>query len=166
MTCLLFRFFKRASRRPFYHYSFSTHLSEPPAVVKFDVYENDQTSFILRGIQSSPRLRLSIIGELSFKSTIAGADWKFRLRFPALVTYVYFSSTDGFILITGWRARALVAAAWGLSVLFSVPIIFLYEEKRIQVQIYLPKQVYFKLLRRKTNASFFIRKLNRNTSHC
>ncbi|XP_032672759.1 cardioacceleratory peptide receptor-like [Odontomachus brunneus] len=31
-----------------------------------------------------------------------------------------------------WRARALVAAAWGLSVLFSVPIIFLYEEKRIQ----------------------------------
>ncbi|KAF3425272.1 hypothetical protein E2986_10624 [Frieseomelitta varia] len=31
-----------------------------------------------------------------------------------------------------WRARALVVAAWGLSTLFSVPIIFLYEEKRIQ----------------------------------
>ncbi|XP_071877509.1 crustacean cardioactive peptide receptor isoform X1 [Bombus fervidus] len=31
-----------------------------------------------------------------------------------------------------WRARALVVAAWGLSALFSVPIIFLYEEKRIQ----------------------------------
>ncbi|XP_076237910.1 crustacean cardioactive peptide receptor [Calliopsis andreniformis] len=31
-----------------------------------------------------------------------------------------------------WRARALVIAAWGLSALFSVPIIFLYEEKPIQ----------------------------------
>ncbi|KAK0082640.1 hypothetical protein PV326_007093, partial [Microctonus aethiopoides] len=31
-----------------------------------------------------------------------------------------------------WRARALVAAAWGLSVIFSIPIIFLYEEKLIQ----------------------------------
>ncbi|XP_034945312.1 cardioacceleratory peptide receptor-like isoform X2 [Chelonus insularis] len=31
-----------------------------------------------------------------------------------------------------WRARALIAAAWGLSVLFSIPIIFLYEEKLIQ----------------------------------
>ncbi|XP_076163074.1 crustacean cardioactive peptide receptor isoform X1 [Ptiloglossa arizonensis] len=31
-----------------------------------------------------------------------------------------------------WRARALVVAAWGLSVLFSVPIIFLYEEKLVQ----------------------------------
>lgn len=36
-------------------------------------------------------------------------------------------------LSAGWRARALVVAAWSLSVLFSVPIIFLYEEKRIQV---------------------------------
>ncbi|XP_034191079.1 crustacean cardioactive peptide receptor isoform X1 [Osmia lignaria lignaria] len=31
-----------------------------------------------------------------------------------------------------WRARALVIGAWSLSALFSVPIIFLYEEKRIQ----------------------------------
>ncbi|KAK0167144.1 hypothetical protein PV327_004578 [Microctonus hyperodae] len=31
-----------------------------------------------------------------------------------------------------WRARALVAAAWGFSVIFSIPIIFLYEEKLIQ----------------------------------
>ncbi|XP_074097024.1 crustacean cardioactive peptide receptor isoform X2 [Cotesia typhae] len=31
-----------------------------------------------------------------------------------------------------WRARALVATAWGLSVAFSIPIIFLYEEKLIQ----------------------------------
>ncbi|XP_057341798.1 cardioacceleratory peptide receptor-like isoform X1 [Microplitis mediator] len=31
-----------------------------------------------------------------------------------------------------WRARALVASAWGLSVVFSIPIIFLYEEKLIQ----------------------------------
>ncbi|KAI4482225.1 hypothetical protein M0804_008776 [Polistes exclamans] len=31
-----------------------------------------------------------------------------------------------------WRARVLVVVAWSLSALFSVPIIFLYEEKRIQ----------------------------------
>ncbi|XP_033307752.1 cardioacceleratory peptide receptor isoform X3 [Bombus vosnesenskii] len=36
------------------------------------------------------------------------------------------------LAFAGWRARALVVAAWGLSALFSVPIIFLYEEKRIQ----------------------------------
>lgn len=37
--------------------------------------------------------------------------------------------------MSGWRARALVATAWGLSVAFSIPIIFLYEEKLIQVKI-------------------------------
>lgn len=31
-----------------------------------------------------------------------------------------------------WRARALVITAWALSALFSLPIIFLYEERRIQ----------------------------------
>ncbi|XP_050453461.1 cardioacceleratory peptide receptor-like isoform X2 [Cataglyphis hispanica] len=31
-----------------------------------------------------------------------------------------------------WRARALVITAWALSALFSMPMIFLYEEKRIQ----------------------------------
>ncbi|XP_053971857.1 cardioacceleratory peptide receptor isoform X3 [Hylaeus volcanicus] len=31
-----------------------------------------------------------------------------------------------------WRARALVVAAWSLSALFSLPIIFLYEERAIQ----------------------------------
>ncbi|XP_077266200.1 crustacean cardioactive peptide receptor isoform X2 [Temnothorax americanus] len=31
-----------------------------------------------------------------------------------------------------WRARALVITAWTLSALFSMPIIFLYEETRIQ----------------------------------
>ncbi|XP_015182902.1 PREDICTED: cardioacceleratory peptide receptor-like isoform X1 [Polistes dominula] len=31
-----------------------------------------------------------------------------------------------------WRARVLVVVAWSLSALFSTPIIFLYEEKRIQ----------------------------------
>ncbi|EZA48173.1 Cardioacceleratory peptide receptor, partial [Ooceraea biroi] len=31
-----------------------------------------------------------------------------------------------------WRARALIITAWSLSALFSVPMIFLYEEKRIQ----------------------------------
>ncbi|KAL0099028.1 hypothetical protein PUN28_020225 [Cardiocondyla obscurior] len=31
-----------------------------------------------------------------------------------------------------WRARALIITAWALSALFSMPIIFLYEEKRIQ----------------------------------
>ncbi|KOC62774.1 Cardioacceleratory peptide receptor [Habropoda laboriosa] len=31
-----------------------------------------------------------------------------------------------------WRARALVVAAWGLSALFSVPGIFLFEEKQIE----------------------------------
>ncbi|XP_029045197.1 cardioacceleratory peptide receptor isoform X2 [Osmia bicornis bicornis] len=36
-----------------------------------------------------------------------------------------------------WRARALVIGAWSLSALFSVPIIFLYEEKRIQWRIYM-----------------------------
>ncbi|XP_076385485.1 crustacean cardioactive peptide receptor isoform X2 [Megachile rotundata] len=36
-----------------------------------------------------------------------------------------------------WRARALVIAAWSLSALFSVPIIFLYEERRIQWRIYM-----------------------------
>ncbi|XP_043276709.1 cardioacceleratory peptide receptor isoform X2 [Venturia canescens] len=34
-----------------------------------------------------------------------------------------------------WRARALVAAAWGLSIFFSIPIIFLYEEKLIQDKV-------------------------------
>ncbi|KYQ56661.1 Cardioacceleratory peptide receptor [Trachymyrmex zeteki] len=31
-----------------------------------------------------------------------------------------------------WRARALVITAWALSALFSMPIVFLYEEKQIQ----------------------------------
>ncbi|KYM96443.1 Cardioacceleratory peptide receptor, partial [Cyphomyrmex costatus] len=31
-----------------------------------------------------------------------------------------------------WRARALVITAWTLSALFSMPIVFLYEEKQIQ----------------------------------
>jgi len=40
---------------------------------------------------------------------------------------------NGSILTIGWRARALIITAWSLSALFSVPMIFLYEEKRIQV---------------------------------
>ncbi|XP_012541117.1 cardioacceleratory peptide receptor isoform X2 [Monomorium pharaonis] len=31
-----------------------------------------------------------------------------------------------------WRARVLVITAWALSALFSMPIIFLYEERRVQ----------------------------------
>jgi len=48
-----------------------------------------------------------------------------------------YSLIDGSILITGWRARALIITAWSLSALFSVPMIFLYEEKRIQVCVYI-----------------------------
>ncbi|CAK9815416.1 Cardioacceleratory peptide receptor [Anthophora quadrimaculata] len=46
-------------------------------------------------------------------------------RYDAITRPMNFSSR-------WWRARALVVAAWGLSVLFSVPIIFLYEEKIVQ----------------------------------
>lgn len=46
-------------------------------------------------------------------------------------------------MFAGWRARALVITAWVLSALFSMPIIFLYEEKRVQVYVYfwIPKRL-------------------------
>ncbi|XP_031826743.2 crustacean cardioactive peptide receptor isoform X3 [Nomia melanderi] len=52
----------------------------------------------------------------------------FTGRYTAFLSLMNNAST----VITGWRARALVVAAWSLSALFSIPIIFLYEEKAIQ----------------------------------
>nr|XP_031826741.1 cardioacceleratory peptide receptor isoform X1 [Nomia melanderi] len=52
----------------------------------------------------------------------------FTGRYTAFLSLMNDAST----VITGWRARALVVAAWSLSALFSIPIIFLYEEKAIQ----------------------------------
>ncbi|XP_076686825.1 crustacean cardioactive peptide receptor isoform X3 [Andrena cerasifolii] len=36
------------------------------------------------------------------------------------------------LAFAGWRARALVVAAWGVSAFFSAPMLILYEEKQIQ----------------------------------
>ncbi|KAF7382026.1 hypothetical protein HZH66_013458 [Vespula vulgaris] len=52
-------------------------------------------------------------------------------RYDAITRPMNFSgSCEEFY--AGWRARVLVVVAWSLSALFSIPIIFLYEEKRIQ----------------------------------
>jgi hypothetical protein len=41
------------------------------------------------------------------------------------------------ICVAGRRARVLVAAAWSLSALFSVPIFILYEERLVQGEAHL-----------------------------
>lgn len=109
---------ERVSPR-FLFISFSRTVSWP--TVKPDVYGNDQTP---------PQVKFAAGVYLSSRSAYSSqeprSNWKFAM-------YYYSLLNEGLISFVGWRARALVAAAWGLSVLFSVPIIFLYEEKRIQV---------------------------------
>lgn len=61
---------RNSRRRPFYHYSSYARLSEPPAVVKLDVYENDIKLPLPRYAKFNLRLRRSVIGKLSFRSTI------------------------------------------------------------------------------------------------
>jgi hypothetical protein len=49
-----------------------------------------------------------------------------------------------FCLISGRRARVLVALAWTLSVIFSLPIVLLYHEKSVQGNLLkLKKNRYF-----------------------
>ncbi|XP_066593125.1 cardioacceleratory peptide receptor-like isoform X2 [Prorops nasuta] len=92
---------------------------------------------------------ISVLTDIVWRSTVtwhAGNVACKLIRFmQAVVTYsstyvLVALSIDRYDAITRpmnfsgswWRARALIAAAWGLSVLFSVPIIFLYEEKLIE----------------------------------
>ncbi|XP_015607839.1 cardioacceleratory peptide receptor isoform X2 [Cephus cinctus] len=92
---------------------------------------------------------ISVLTDIVWRTTVtwhAGNVACKLIRFMQVVvtyssTYVLVAlSIDRYDAITrpmnfsrSWaRARALVASAWGLSVLFSVPIIFLYEEKLIQ----------------------------------
>jgi hypothetical protein len=46
-------------------------------------------------------------------------------------------------LISGRRARVLVALAWTLSVIFSLPIVLLYHEKSVQGTVLVKKKVVF-----------------------
>ncbi|XP_076382323.1 crustacean cardioactive peptide receptor isoform X2 [Megalopta genalis] len=92
---------------------------------------------------------ISVLTDIIWRTTVtwhAGNVACKLIRFmQALVTYsstyvLVALSIDRYDAITRpmnftgrwWRARALVVAAWSLSALFSTPIIFLYEEKRIQ----------------------------------
>ncbi|XP_033335430.1 crustacean cardioactive peptide receptor isoform X1 [Megalopta genalis] len=95
---------------------------------------------------------ISVLTDIIWRTTVtwhAGNVACKLIRFmQALVTYsstyvLVALSIDRYDAITRpmnftgrwWRARALVVAAWSLSALFSTPIIFLYEEKRIQGKI-------------------------------
>lgn len=92
---------------------------------------------------------ISVLTDIIWRTTIAWYAGNIAcklIRFmQAVVTYsstyvLVALSIDRYDAITRpmnfsgswWRARALVITAWALSALFSMPIIFLYEEKRIQ----------------------------------
>ncbi|XP_020291901.1 cardioacceleratory peptide receptor-like isoform X2 [Pseudomyrmex gracilis] len=92
---------------------------------------------------------ISVLTDIVWRATVtwyAGNIACKLIRFmQALVTYsstyvLVALSIDRYDAITRpmnfsgswWRARALVITAWALSALFSAPIIFLYEETRIQ----------------------------------
>ncbi|KAH0951763.1 hypothetical protein HN011_003162, partial [Eciton burchellii] len=92
---------------------------------------------------------ISVLTDIIWRTTIAWHAGNIAcklIRFmQAVVTYsstyvLVALSIDRYDAITRpmnfsgswWRARALIITAWSLSALFSVPMIFLYEEKRIQ----------------------------------
>lgn len=105
---------------------------------------------------------ISVLTDIIWKTTVswhAGNVACKLIRFmQAVVTYsstyvLVALSIDRYDAITRpmnftgrwWRARALVISAWGLSALFSAPIIFLYEEKRVEVSIDLLKKNFQKI---------------------
>jgi len=65
---------------------------------------------------------------------------KLEIKLNALINYNFDSC-----LISGRRARVLVALAWTLSVIFSLPIVLLYHEKSVQgtVLVKKKKKMYF-----------------------
>ncbi|XP_015108794.1 cardioacceleratory peptide receptor [Diachasma alloeum] len=92
---------------------------------------------------------ISVLTDIVWRSTVtwyAGNIACKLIRFSQVLvtyssTYVLVAlSIDRYDAITRpmnfsgswWRARALIAAAWGLSAAFSIPIIFLYEETVVE----------------------------------